>query len=240
MTTLYQIVIICIFVYIHKRQTPSSYGTKLRTSTEFSRGTSTPYRNYVPLEIIEKNNQKKIMVVLGCGMEELQNDRIKTAVDYVDKLDTSVVWFLTGGVKNAIITYDTEASKMEKQIKSKSHQTPSTVLHTSTEFTRFPTTVVSGNLQIVMDENARNTAENFAYLKKWMKTENIKNPKIMITTSEFHKERAEKIFNGIMDNETEVKWILSNGACETCWDDEKIHMKNVDKDVENARANIYA
>lgn len=185
MTTLYQIVIICIFVYIHTRHR------------------------------IEKNNQKQIMVVLGCGMEELQNDRIKTAVDYVDKLDTSVVWFLTGGIKNAIITYDTEASKMEKQIKSKSHQ-------------------------IVMDENARNTAENFAYLQKWMKTENIKQPKIMITTSEFHKERAEKIFNGIMDNETEVKWILSNGSCETCWDDEKIHMKNVDKDVENARANIYA
>ena len=37
-------------------------------------------------------------------------------------------------------------------------QTPSTVLHTSTEFTRFPTTVVSGNLQSgEVDENLQNT-----------------------------------------------------------------------------------
>ena len=180
MTALYQIVIICIFIYIHARQ-----------------------------RIDDENNKKKIMVVLGCGMEDLQNDRIKTAVDYVDTLDTSVVWFLTGGVKHAIVR-ETEASKMEKYINKNAHQ-------------------------IVLDEHATNTAENFAYLQKWLKTENIKNPEIIITTSAFHKERAEKIFNGIMDNETEVTWNLSKGACATCWNDEKIHMKNVENDVKKAR-----
>ncbi len=186
MTMLYQIVVICIFVYLHARQ------NNRRTE--------------------EMNQKNKIMVVLGCGMEDLQNDRITTAVEYVNNINTPVIWYLAGGVKHAIMR-ETEASKMKNQIKSKTHQ-------------------------IILDENSTNTAENFAYLKKWMGETNIQNPEIIITTSAFHKERAEKIFNGIMDNEAEAKWILSSGACPTCWNDEKFHMVNVNKDVDNAKKKI--
>jgi len=159
------------------------------------------------------------MVVLGCGMEDLQKDRIETAIKYVNTVDSPVTWFLTGGVKNALKTAEiTEASKMEKQIKNNNQH------------------------RIVLDEMATNTAENFAYLKKWiMETYGIQmnKPEIIITTSEFHKERAEKIFNGIFgDNTVKIKWNLSRNACASCWNDEKIHMVNVEKDVEKAKNKI--
>ena len=166
-----------------------------------------------PSRPLEENKGKKIMVVLGCGMEELQNDRVTTAVEYANTIDSEIVWFLTGGVKSAI-TRGTEASKMEKQIKNKMNN-------------------------IVLDEKAKNTAENFAYLKKWMGETytNSELPEIVITTSAFHKERAEKIFKGIFidNNGIRATWNLSDSACITCWNDEKIHMKNVENDVKNAR-----
>ena len=257
---LYQIVVICIFVYLHARQNNRRTEELLRLpsgTTELSRSpTTSTCGNPARFKMNQKN---KIMVVLGCGMEELQNDRITTAVEYVNNINTPVIWYLAGGVKHAIIR-ETEASKMKNQIKSKTHQTPSrgcnvavrevtdpeyetsvkysTTTCGNTEFTRLPTPLGSGSLQIVLDENSTNTAENFAYLKKWMGETNIQNPEIIITTSAFHKERAEKIFNGIMDNEAEAKWILSSGACPTCWNDEKIHMVNVNKDVDNAKKKI--
>ena len=62
-------------------------------------------------------------------------------------------------------------------------------------------------------------------------TNNITNTDIIITTSNFHKERAEKIFNGIFQNNVIPKWNLSNKECHSCWIDEKKHMLNIDNDI---------
>ena len=64
-------------------------------------------------------------------------------------------------------------------------------------------------------------------------------PDIVITTSEYHKVRAEKIFNGIFKDASfkiQPKWNLGSKACPTCWVDESIHMVNVNNDVNKAIA----
>lgn len=160
------------------------------------------------------NLQKQtIMVVLGCAIDYIQEDRVDYALKYVnEKIDNShIIWYLTGGVKKAISekTDKSEASKM--------------------------LTKISYN-NILLDELATNTAENFLYLRERIKSfPDTVSLEIIITTSEFHKERAEKIFNGIFETMPyQAKWNLSGKACPTCWMDEKIHMKNVRSDVEKA------
>jgi len=78
------------------------------------------------------------MVILGCSIEEIQHDRLATALAYNDKEnnDLEVIWYLSGGVKNVVDgnLHATEASKMSEKINSKN---------------------------IILDELATNTAENF-------------------------------------------------------------------------------
>ena len=159
---------------------------------------------------ISMAQSKTIMVVLGCAIEYIQEDRVNSALKYANEKvkDSQVIWYLTGGVKNAI-KEKTEASKMVTRISSNN---------------------------VLLDELATNTAENFLYLREKLRSfPDPKSLEIIITTSEFHKERAEKIFNGIFENMPyKAKWNLSAKACPTCWMDEKIHMKNVISDVEKA------
>jgi len=154
-----------------------------------------------------------VMVVLGCAIEDVQQERVNAAIDYAKSLDDSdIVWFITGGVKNAVTQkVSTEAEQMREKI-------------------------TGSKGKIVMDDKAQNTAENFAYLKKWLNETYEKNeePEIVVTTSDFHQERASKIFNGIFQ-EGNPQWNLSVGeGCLHCWSDERIHMRNVAIDVKNA------
>lgn len=154
-----------------------------------------------------------VMVVLGCAVHAIQQERLSTAVEYVNNLDDSeVVWFLTGGVKNAISSAIPESQQMKNDIVS----------------------TKAG--KIVLDDKAQNTAENFAYLKKWLLETYKEMPDIVITTSEFHKERASRIFGGVFQNmKTEPLWNLSeSNHCVNCWNDEKLHMRNVESDVRRA------
>jgi hypothetical protein len=158
------------------------------------------------------------MVVLGCAVSSIQNERVNVAIDYVSKNNdnTEFVWFVTGGVKNSVNTLvATEADRMRTSIVNNMNKV---------------------NHKIVLDEKARNTAENFAYLKKWLRDNYDDSlPEIVITTSEFHKERASKIFNGMFED-VDPQWNLSkSNNCPTCWTDELIHMKNVDNDINNAK-----
>jgi len=154
-----------------------------------------------------------VMVVLGCAIEYVQQERVDAALSYANSLDdTDIVWFVTGGVKNAVTkTIATEAEQMKEKI-------------------------AGSKGKIVLDDKAKNTAENFAYLKKWMTQayDDAESVKIVITTSDFHQERASKIFNGIFQ-EGNPQWNLSvSEGCVHCWSDERIHMRNVAIDVKNA------
>lgn len=165
--------------------------------------------------VVNVYSKTTVMVVLGCAIQDVQQERVSAALEYANLLDDSdIVWFVTGGVKNAVTnTVATEAEQMREKI--------------------------SGSKgKIVLDDKAKNTAENFAYLKKWIAEsyDETDLPEIVITTSDFHKERAAKIFNGIFSNNaSKLDWNLSiSNNCNHCWSDERIHMQNVAIDVKNA------
>jgi len=151
------------------------------------------------------------MIVLGCHLNDIQNNRIQVAIDYSKNIEYQT-WFLTGGVKNAISNsgLNPEAEQMKSSLLSKSN--------------------------VVIDADATNTAENFLNFKKWYQLAGFDEPpQIVITTSAFHKARAEKIFQGIFyDMPINPVWNLSELACPTCWSDENFHMRNVDSDVKKA------
>lgn len=156
-----------------------------------------------------------IMIVLGCHIADIQNNRIQAAIEFSKQVD-SQTWFLTGGVKNAIDNSigASEAEQMRSLLLTESN--------------------------IVIDTKATNTAENFLNFKKWYQLAGFDQPpQVVITTSSFHKARAEKIFQGIFhDIDVEPVWNLSQLACPTCWSDENFHMQNVKSDVAKALSNI--
>ena len=181
-----------------------------------------------------------IIVVLGCSMLDIQNNRVNAAIEYIQNTNQHHILFLTGGTKHNINDFS-EASKMKSLITNNN--------------------IESNN--IIIDDKAQNTAENFVNLKKWLQEKyNIKytnkqnitetnniyinpimnlynneiKPKIVIATSAFHKNRAEKIFRGVFFDfqDIETEWVLGNAACNWCWNYENIHIKNVDNDVKKA------
>ncbi len=152
-----------------------------------------------------------VMVVLGNQMKEIQKDRVLSAIEYSKSLENTYIWFLSGGVKGYVENEITEASNMRGYINEKTTN------------------------NIVLDNYATNTAENFVNLKKWLtiKYNSDEEYEIVITTSEYHKRRALKIFEGIFEKK-KIKWNVSKKACPSCWSDEIFHMKNIEKDVKNA------
>ena len=181
------------------------------------------YKSTEPIKLVEpiKQVEPTIMVVLGCAMPELQQDRIQRALEFAEKMsDEPIIWFLTGGVKDALV------GAIEKQ---------------STEASAMAKTIGTNSDNIVLDEKAKNTAENFANLKEYLSTNTVltnnEHVSVVVTTSEFHQERASKIFDGVFHDildKVNVTWNVSGGACPTCWADERIHMRNVEADVMRA------
>uniref|UniRef100_A0A6C0JYR6 DUF218 domain-containing protein n=1 Tax=viral metagenome TaxID=1070528 RepID=A0A6C0JYR6_9ZZZZ len=162
--------------------------------------------------VVQVYSKTTVMVVLGCAIQDVQQERVSAALNYADSIeDSEIVWFVTGGVKNAVIA--TEAEQMKEKI-------------------------TGSKGKIVLDNKAKNTAENFAYLKKWISEsyDDAESVDIVVTTSDFHQERAAKIFKGIFSNNaSKLDWNLSiSEGCAHCWSDEKIHMQNVAIDVKNA------
>lgn len=171
-----------------------------------------------------------ILVVLGCHIQHIQNGRLSKAIEFAEatfhtlpdsnSTNSNVMWFLTGGVKNALTDYisKSEAASMNDDL-----------------FEEYSN--IDDN--VVLDTTAKNTAENFANLKKWLLKHDISDSNIVITTSQFHKNRAEKIFEGIFyDVPINPIWNLSSDTCNYCSADEHIHIKNVKSDVDNALSNL--
>jgi uncharacterized SAM-binding protein YcdF (DUF218 family) len=161
------------------------------------------------------SKKRDVHVVLGSADENILGERIRKAIQYINSSDSPNILFISGGVKNAFVDTNkmTEAAKAANMIEN----------------------VELGSIQIVLEEKATNTAENFVYLKEWVNRnfsqDNL--PDIVITTSDFHKNRAEQIFNGIIPDIV-PKWNLSKSACLHCWSDEVIHIKNVKRDIDKA------
>jgi len=154
-----------------------------------------------------------VIVVLGCHIPEILDDRVQTAVNFAVQQEKPVKWFLTGGIKNHV-----------QNIQSTQISEATQMIHTLGN---------SDNWSFIIDDQAKNTAENFANFGNWINgldRKIVKNVDVYMTTSKFHHKRASTMFNLINKNIT-VNWLLGNVSCSYCENDEIIHMRNVMNDV---------
>lgn len=163
-----------------------------------------------------RETKHDVLVVLGSADDRILSERVSAAIQYIQSShNRPITLFISGGVKNAFGDDNvTEASKAAGAFSSNSYE----------------------NVEIVLDENATNTAENFAYLKRWVNHNFSQDdlPSFVITTSDFHQVRAERLFHGFLPDVT-PQWNLSKSSCSRCWADESIHIKNVPTDILKAR-----
>jgi hypothetical protein len=161
-----------------------------------------------------------LLILLGCNISYLLNNRIETAIQFVGTFnETNINWFLSGGIKNpndddAI----TEAEKMAQQIST---------------FEKMYTDELTGNKwNYIYDTTATNTAENFIMARNFINGINTQYDDVYVITSKFHHNRANKISEKILD--IKPKWILGDAELHDSYYWENIHIKNVDSDVNKA------
>lgn len=164
-----------------------------------------------------------LLILLGCNISYLLNNRIDTAINFISKFnETNVDWFLSGGIKNPHEDTISESEKMAHQI---------------SKFEEIYINELTGNYwNYIYDMEATNTAENFIMVQKFIKNINIEYDGVYIVTSEFHYNRANKIAGKILD--IHPKWILGNAKLHDSEYWEKIHIRNVDDDVNKALDNF--
>ena len=166
---------------------------------------------------------KILLVVLGCNVPSLLFDRLDTAIDYALQQDntTRIDWLLTGGIKNPDESTVSEARKMARMV------------------------VVQNNSMwnIVLDEESKNTAENFVMVNRW--TQTFHYDETIIVTSAFHQPRCEVMVQHILNetknnlkeegrnnaNKQEYSWLLSPLELPDSRYWESIHIKNAKKDA---------
>ena len=160
-----------------------------------------------------------LLILLGCNISYLLSNRIDTAINFVGKFnETNVDWFLSGGIKNPHEDTITEAEKMAHQI---------------SKFEKIHTHELRGNdWNYVYDNIATNTAENFIMARNFINRKIRDYDEIYVITSEFHHNRANKIAEKILP--IEPKWILGNAKLDDSIYWEKIHIRNIDNDVQKA------
>jgi hypothetical protein len=160
-----------------------------------------------------------LLILLGCNISYLLSNRINTAVNFAGKFnETNVDWFLSGGIKNPNEDTITEAEKMAEQI---------------SKYEKIHTDELRANRwNYIYDTEATNTAENFIMARNFINRENRHYDQVYIITSEFHQNRANKIAEKILD--VEPKWILGEAKLDDSEYWERIHIRNVDADVNKA------
>lgn len=165
-----------------------------------------------------------LLILLGCNISYLLSNRINTAVNFAGKFnETNVDWFLSGGIKNPNEDTITEAEKMAEQI---------------SKFEKIHTDKLRGNRwNYIYDTEATNTAENFIMARNFINKENRDYEQVYIITSEFHQNRANKIAEKILD--VEPKWILGEAKLHDSEYWEKIHIRNVDSDINKALTKFH-
>lgn len=154
-----------------------------------------------------------LIILLGCHIARLLNGRIEAAVELASSYHQQVDWLLSGGIKHANNGASiTEAEQMAAQISKKE-----------------PAYSVS-EWNYILDTKATNTAENFLGLRDIDLT--VYN-EVYIATSEFHYERAAKIASLIIDDRIKkINWILAEQKEPDSEYWERIHIRNVEADVE--------
>lgn len=157
--------------------------------------------------------QLLLFILLGCNVPALLDGRINKAVDYANATTnvTQVDWFLSGGIKNPAEDTVTEAEKMMRAISSANNATA---------------------WSFIRDDVATNTAENFIMVQNTLDLSNY--DVVYVITSDFHHERAKKIADKVIAG-NEFKWLLAPEELHDSRYWERVHIRNVDADVNTAR-----
>lgn len=169
-----------------------------------------------PSKTLPLNNPGKrlTILVLGCHMEDILDDRMKTAIEFANNQpsDVQITWYLSGGTKyklDHMIINNSEATKMAGQLDQTNNK----------------------NWKYHLDTKATNTAENFAYFRKWLESQDVS--EVYITTSSFHHKRARSIVEGIL-GKIKYNWLLGKLGYTNCIHDESIHSINISNDIKKA------
>jgi len=180
-----------------------------------------------------------LIILLGCHISILLNDRIETAIQFINKLNQSnqsveklsVDWFLSGGIKNPQSDDQiTEADKMSQIISTNYLNSAN-----STNSSNFVNSSNFAKWSYIKDTVATNTAENFIMASKYIETSYKYNiyDKIYVVTSNFHYLRA-KTISDLINPVNNYEWILGKEELNDSRYWEKIHIKNVKSDVDKA------
>lgn len=162
-----------------------------------------------------------LMILLGCNVNFLMEDRVNTAANFANEWAfsnqtsyesgyNSVHWFLSGGIKYEGEHAISEAERMAIQVNS--YETP------------------ASNWEYILDEKSTNTAENLFRAKHYIKHSGMKYSNIYVNTSEFHYTRAKKMVDMVMPY-NDFGWILGTKKESTSDYWERVHMKNVEDDI---------
>ena len=154
--------------------------------------------------------QLLLFILLGCNVPALLDGRIKKAVDYAKSNATQIDWFLSGGIKNPAEDTVTEAEKMVQMISRNG----------------------TARWNFIRDDVATNTAENFIMVQNTLDLSNYN--EVYVITSDFHHERAKKIADKVIAG-NEFKWLLAPEELPDSRYWERVHIRNVDADVNKAK-----
>ena len=152
-----------------------------------------------------------LIVLLGCNIEFILNDRIQTAIQLSEMLTPNyqqIDWFLSGGIKDkSVIGAIAEADKMETRILNHG---------------------VNDNWHFIKDYASTNTAENFKMVERQMGIQTY--TKIFVVTSDYHFERA-KLFADILIPQNDFEWVLAKKEERNSRQMEQLHLKNAMNDI---------
>ena len=156
-----------------------------------------------------------LIILLGCHIAHILNGRIQVAVDFVNTNHTNstVDWFLSGGVKDLSLNSISEADQMAQVI----------------------TPLGGDNWNVILDTVATNTAENFLIANQTVDLNSYSD--VYVVTSEFHHKRA-KLMSDMIFKDRRINWVLSPLTQEDSVYWENIHIKNASADVKKALKRI--
>ena len=161
-----------------------------------------------------------LLIVLGCHIKYLLDDRINTAVQLIkykmqEESVNQVDWFFSGGIKNHVLDDVSEATKMTNQVISSTSD------------------VEKKSWVFIEDTWSTNTADNFFMVKNLITSGSSNYSSIYVVTSEFHHKRAKSFADQIIENNN-FEWILSPIDDLNMRYMEPLHLKNVETDIKKS------
>lgn len=165
------------------------------------------------------NTFSTFIILLGSHIDFLLQDRCNLVTNHFYNAEVKPYIYISGGLKFS----------MERH--SEAYIASNFILNSSLILKDY----------IIIDENAKNTAENFRNFKcniydLLLNSSDVYSdvPSLVIATSKFHKNRAKMFFDAYFPNYPKQEtWLLGEKSCSYCESDEIIHTRNIAQDIAN-------